>query len=52
MYFQQLPRFVFRFVPVRFFRRSFVFNNLSGSFFKITSFCCPIRLKSRRTSAF
>jgi len=32
--FQQLLRFVFRFAPVRFLARSFVFNNLSGSFLK------------------
>src|SRR5579859_6579336 len=32
--FQQLLRFVFRFVPVCFLARSFVFNNLSGLFFK------------------
>ena len=37
-----LLRFVFGFVSVRFFVRSFFFNNLSGSFFKITSFFCPI----------
>ena len=42
--FQQLLGFVFGFVWVRFLARWCIINNFSGSFFKITSFCCPICL--------
>ncbi len=49
-YFQQLLGFVFGFVWVRFWCRSFIINNFSGSFFKITSFLVPFVSKSQKTS--